>query len=341
MFKETNSSPHATFYLTLAEGQAERWRILDMGQRTGMVCYASIPFSPQLWHPHYQLRRHHTGQSFQRRIGSSVHYCFRRQCAMDGDTENGLNVFQFLATAVTRVTTTVAAPVPVPSSTDVQTNHKVTIKKKQRKVDALVTGSYCHRQEEAVWECLTCRKQLTTEQGVKTHVYTVHVLPNGSQQQQQQQQETDDKTQLLDEQSTANGSDVISIMCVECGKSFSNEDALFQHNVAKHSGVYTSLKPSWSAHASQGILDTTTTLYAESQPEEVQPQVECDICGLCFDDVAKLASHLEGWTPIAEDKEGFECVHCNGKFASERALHQHENFCANRTTTTTNVIKTR
>jgi len=257
---------------------------------------------------------------------------------MDGDTVGGLNVFQFLTIAVSRVTT-MTAIVPVPPSTDAQTNHKVTIKKKQRKVDALVTGSYCHRQEEAVWECLTCRKQLTSEQGVKTHVYTVHVLPNGSQQQQQQQ--IDDKTLLLDVQAGSGGSAVTPIICVECGKSFSNEDALFQHNVAKHSGVYTSLKPSWSAYASQGMLDTTTTtLNAESQPDEAKPQIDCDICGLCFDDMAKLASHLEGWTPITEDKEGFECDHCNGKFASERALHQHENFCVNRMSKS-NVIKTR
>ena len=260
------------------------------------------------------------------------------------DAGGGLNIFQFLATAVSHAPAiTVAAPVPPcidAHKNNNNNNNTVIVKKKPRKVDALVTGAYCHRPEENVWECLTCRKQLTTEQGVKTHVYNVHVLPNGSQQQQQQQQQNDDRIPPPVMIQTASGAgDVTPIMCVECGKSFPNEDALFQHNVAKHSGVYTSLKPSWSAHESQGTLDATTALCVERR-DETKQQFECDICGWCFDDTAKLASHMEGWTPIAEDKEGFACVHCSSKFASERALHQHENFCAYRTTTNEIITKT-
>ena len=131
--------------------------------------------------------------------------------------------------------------------------------------------------------------------------------------------------------------DAKPIMCVECGKSFPNEDAMFQHNVAKHSGVYKSLRPAWSAHG--GAPDTTTALCTLKQPDDTHQLLECDICGWCFDDATKLASHMEGWAPIAENKYGFECVNCRSTFASERALHQHENFCVNRTTA--NDIKTK
>jgi hypothetical protein len=222
-------------------------------------------------------------------------------------------------------------------------------RKKRRKVDVLVEGGYCDK-GDSQWECLTCGRRLTTEQGAKTHVYTMHILDKNKQQQQQQHahsQQCDEHQQLQENEGAhaivgakdvpltvaaavaaagdvaacfATSETTASFQCVECGKPFSNCDALYQHKVAKHSGSYTSLKPEWVA---SNIVESNSRL----QSENSTTVHACDICGLAFDDAAQLEMHMEGWSPIAPSSISFDCGICASSFASERALRQHENFC--------------
>jgi hypothetical protein len=48
-----------------------------MAAINGLQCTDEVPFQRAMWAPTYELRRHHVGKSFQRRVQNCTHYCFR------------------------------------------------------------------------------------------------------------------------------------------------------------------------------------------------------------------------------------------------------------------------
>jgi Domain of unknown function (DUF2431) len=80
------------FYLTLANGQYERWECHTAAQRHGMKLLQQSPFvaNPSIagWKSVYGHRRHQTGKSFASRTSGSTTYLFVRDC---DDTTNVTN----------------------------------------------------------------------------------------------------------------------------------------------------------------------------------------------------------------------------------------------------------
>jgi hypothetical protein len=182
---------------------------------------------------------------------------------------------------------------------------------------------------EQCWECRTCNRRLKSEQGIKTHVYMVHILDTNK------QSESDSEL----------GSNLI--LCEFCEKVLPNQDALYQHNVAKHSGKFLSLKPSWAAvslinpaavsldkiihdtfNVDMGNLDKDQNHYASECIAEHGLLHECLICGIELLSKELLDNHLLGWQPVSISKT-FNCHQCNKYFSDDRGRLQHMNFCNN------------
>jgi uncharacterized C2H2 Zn-finger protein len=67
-------------HLTLAHGQCERWKCLEMAERQGLVLVERNAFAPPpIKDPKYQHRRHQTGKSFSRRTTGSETLSFARR----------------------------------------------------------------------------------------------------------------------------------------------------------------------------------------------------------------------------------------------------------------------
>ena len=186
---------------------------------------------------------------------------------------------------------------------------------KKRKVDDLVKGNYLRVQtptsipennmtllmpQEEFWKCKLCTRHFKSEQGVKTHVYVEHVI-GGS------RKDSGPDTKLM-----------MVLYCEICQKVLPNHDALYQHKIAKHSGQFQSIKPSWAATAQK----TETSVDGNS------PLIglECNICGLLFFSDQALESHLLGWRPVSLPMI-FSCGHCQKSFRDDRSLKQHMNYC--------------
>jgi uncharacterized C2H2 Zn-finger protein len=152
---------------------------------------------------------------------------------------------------------------------------------------------------EVWWQCKSCDRRFKSEQGIKTHVYMMHIL---------------EAVDVLNDDNSASSP---ILECDICGKISSNKDASEQHTIAKHSGMFRSVKPSWA-------VDQIHT--EEDFPANVEFQFECEICGIKFLSIDLLQSHLEGWQPVTPTDQ-LSCLKCLKIFRDDRALKQHMNNC--------------
>jgi C2H2 type zinc-finger (2 copies) len=208
------------------------------------------------------------------------------------------------------------------------------IPKKRRKVDDMVEGGYIkvtalptvtkcdsggtesllHSDlsasfKEECWQCKSCERSFQSEQGVKTHVYMMHVLDGGD-------------AVVHD---SIMGNVPHPLICTICSRVCPNNDALQQHTVAKHSGQFQDIKPSWA-------METVIEAHAkniEHDPNSSSPldtSYECLICSFTFPTSEQLESHLQGWQPLNVTDQ-LSCEYCQHCFKDERALKQHINHC--------------
>ena len=153
---------------------------------------------------------------------------------------------------------------------------------------------------EVWWQCKSCDRRFKSEQGIKTHVYMMHVLGAAD---------------AVSEDILPSAS---TLKCDICGKMSSNKEAFEQHTIAKHSGLFRSVKPAWAVGqipAEEDLLHTNIEL-----------QFECEICGINFLSLDLLRSHLEGWQPVTPTDQ-LSCLKCFKIFRDDRALKQHMNNC--------------
>lgn len=208
------------------------------------------------------------------------------------------------------------------------------IPKKRRKVDDMVEGGYTkvtalpsvtksdpegtesllHSDlsasfKEECWQCKSCERNFQSEQGVKTHVYMMHVLDG-------------DDAAVHD---SVKGNVPHPLICAICSRVCPNNDALQQHTVAKHSGQFQDIKPSWA-------METVSEAHAKNIEHDTKSSsplntcYECLICSFTFPSSEQLESHLQGWQPLnVTDK--LSCEYCQHCFKDERALKQHINHC--------------
>ena len=215
--------------------------MLAAAQRCSLVCVDDVPFDAAAWQPHYQLRRHHTGRSFQRRIGASRHYCFRRTAEAGG----GNNLFRLLSAAVdnapaslplTGATEVVAYPStslsdPSASLSDPSAPAQQQPTRKRRKMDAAVAGAGGYvAAGPGCWACQTCGKELSSERGARTHVYMVHVLGQGSAPVEEGAVPDGQGDEAGNGGSAGTGAvtDAGGLSCAECGRAFAHADAIYQ-----------------------------------------------------------------------------------------------------------------
>lgn len=205
------------------------------------------------------------------------------------------------------------------------------IPRKKRKVDNMVEGGYMKvlttsapqisvrggmapthfdmstsLQEES-WQCKSCNRCFQSEQGVKTHVYMMHVL---------------DGDDVSDNNCLSSN---IPIVCSVCNRACPNNDALQQHTIAKHSGQYQDIKPSWAMEAGSERR-TNSAENDPTSPSVSDSSYDCMICLFTFPTPQQLDNHLLGWQPL-NVTDRLSCEHCQSRFKDDRALKQHTNYC--------------
>ena len=129
------------------------------------------------------------------------------------------------------------------------------------------------------FECEFCEKSFKEARSLKSHVTNCH---------------------------NDNSLELNILRCEICDRSFKTKDAFDQHNIAKHTGAYTNVKPGW-------VKSTTTKL------EHPDP-VCCNICKMICGD--NFIPHDD-----FEAVQNFSCSFCEKTFTDERGLKQHSNKC--------------
>jgi hypothetical protein len=167
-------------------------------------------------------------------------------------------------------------------------------------------------------------------QGIRTHVYTVHILPDQKEGKESQitceeiEEATEKEKRKINPFEAGRGTEVIpNYSCDICSKAFPNSDALFQHQMAKHRstasvGISTNRKS--SGITIDGIQETNTS-------SSFAPSFQCSVCLMKFPSQEELNNHMEFTFQPKTCNYQFVCEFCEKYFHEERALLQHKNFC--------------
>lgn len=131
----------------------------------------------------------------------------------------------------------------------------------------------------------------------------------------------------------ASSSSVAVWRCLDCDRSFSNQEALLQHRLAKHVALPTALPPlpssSSSSSSSSAVVagTTTATATAQSTGAAVSSAAEtCAVCGWAFKDAHDKDEHQALFAP-RDLQFTIACDLCHRSFASERSIAQHRRMC--------------
>eukprot|EP01033_Poteriospumella_lacustris_P017162 gene17162-12277_t len=364
----------------------------------GFVLTDKLTVNEAHW-PGYDFRRHQTGKSFRQRVGSCFHYSFRLAHSMNKEHQSTIaNLLRLLSDQVTMATSTTSPTVAVPDATADGTVGKATSKQqlhqeqktKQRKMHQLVEGRFrivtaaaedaaeaaasptCTAASSTLFECLTCHKRFPAEQGVRTHVYTMHVLVEQQLQQEQQRADASSATGPHADTATeppkkrlllrdaalavdtglqppsthatdtaacapllaASSSSVAVWRCLDCDRSFSNQEALLQHRLAKHVALSTALSQLPSSSSSSSVIAGTATAAAAQSTATVAQSTAavsaaaetCAVCGWAFTDAHDKDEHQALFAP-RDLQFTIACDLCHRSFASERSIAQHRRMC--------------
>jgi uncharacterized C2H2 Zn-finger protein len=109
------------------------------------------------------------------------------------------------------------------------------------------------------------------------------------------------------------GSKKRKLMCTLCTepRMFDCQEALRDHQQAKHQGMHDTIKPDWVSNKK------------ESSPTTLG---QCSICGIHFNATFGHNEHIVSFLP--QPPRTFLCLFCSKPFGSLRAKKQHENHCS-------------
>ena len=168
-------------------------------------------------------------------------------------------------------------------------------------------------QQMRIMPCPHCDREFKEERALKCHMRDVH--PDGPEKRFK-------LTNIFE--------------CEECKtvtaeglrrRSFDTEQALKDHQMAKHSALHMKILPDWckavEVHYS-GDKQAT-------KKENANIVGTCSICGAGFDSCDARAAHLQDFTPPSST-ETYHCAFCGKSFREARGRFQHENFCEIRKT---------
>ncbi|KAL0585459.1 hypothetical protein ABG067_004809 [Albugo candida] len=141
------------------------------------------------------------------------------------------------------------------------------------------------------FQCKDCGKSFRTAQGNETHFHMVHVLG-------------------------VSQSDSHRVECILCSRTFKCQDALNEHNVAKH-GKNPLVLPDWMYEEKHSSI--------QSQQKGAAKDWKCSICREDFPSREQLDRHLKELIPTEGQVQ--VCDLCHAEFKQVRALRQHENHC--------------
>lgn len=337
------------FYLTLANGQYERWNCYMAAKRHRMKLVQEFTFvsSPEeALHtinsttftttmnktPHrqhkliYGQRRHQTGKSFASRTCGSTTYAFVREDDYDRrHTSSTKNDSCF-------VSSTISIPWFMPI------DHKVSTASSNINATTTSTSPY---------SCSICHKSFREERSLKNHIKSVHE-PSHNANSKRIRSNTDD-------------SNVERYVCHQCAngsRKFDTFVALQDHIRAKHSGLHTSIQPDWIQHRSTpaAIPNTPNNFNISKEEDQNQSIRVCCICDATFTSASDEEIHYKLFIPstttgtcaLIDDNPDdtnittsttatktttsskIECRFCFKRFQQIRAQQQHENFCSSR-----------
>ena len=297
-----------------------------------MIVVDEVTFSPLDW-PGYQLRRHHVGKSFQNRVDCCRHYTIvpvnaintidQCQCLTQcncSDVTSTPNLFRLLPSTTTTTTSIIGKDDTICLNNETSssggggggdnTSSKSTKKTKtktKRKLDRLLADDFSLIKDDSdryQWQCNKCQRCFASEQGIKTHINQVHVLE-------------------------ITGPARHEVQCSICGKTCSNDDALFQHNKAKHASQNDDQNGNSevSSHSNVATTDTVTdAVTVTTTTTTTEGDVECIICGLKFVNEDSLRQHMGYYKPVDSDMQ-LQCPKCGKLCRNQRGLQQHRSFC--------------
>jgi len=307
--------PDGCFFLTLANAQAERWHMLEMAQRNGLVLTDTLAFKESDW-PGYNIKRHQSAKSFRNRVSDCSFFVFSRADWLAASASEGAaprspkNPFLSLLLSPPAPAPASASPTvgPALGSPEEEGKRRKTdsvpgCKKKPLRPFITATDPLLATQPDGSFQCLACSgKTFATDRAARTHIYSVHVLSAPP--------------------SAEEGE------CAVCGKAFAGADALKQHSVAVH-GKHGPARPYWAA-ASSSASSSSSGSAAGGGDQEGEGECECFVCGLGFPTPELLKEHEQhsarGFAPRDRVEER-SCPGCSRGFTDERALLQHLNYC--------------
>jgi 25S rRNA (uracil2634-N3)-methyltransferase len=307
--------PDGCFFLTLANAQAERWHMLEMAQRNGLVLTDTLAFKESDW-PGYNIKRHQSAKSFRNRVSDCSFFVFSRADWVVASSSSSSSSSESESEgSVPRAPKSffhslLLAPPASASSSPPEVNPALgplEEEGKRRKTDIApgskktprpfiaTTDPFLSVQPDGSFQCLACSgKAFATDRAARTHIYSVHVLSAPS--------------------SAAEGE------CGECGRTFGGAEALRQHSMAVH-GKHGPVRPYWASASASASVPASASGGGEC---------ECDVCGLPFPSPELLREHerhsARGFAP-RDRVEECTCPGCSRGFTDERALLQHLNHC--------------
>ena len=283
---------NGTIYVSLIEGQPERWKLIEEASRNGYACVETIPMETSNF-PEYEIKRTHSGRSFVSEHSkkqsnysqSSTFYCFvsKKNKHMYSNQTNQKKRKR-------RDTTQSSHTSKEGTNKATKTNNSNSNNNGNNNSNSnnnTISSVPIHRCEE-------CSRNFSTVQGLKTHRHQVHVL------------------NLYVGAKKAK--------CIICMRDFTSETSLEQHMLAKH-GADQSIQP----HSKQYTSVITASSNSSSSTSDTN-LLKCSICRNTFLNQIELDSHLTLLEPIVI-KPSHICSTCQRIFGDERALRQHQNFC--------------
>ncbi|CEM39019.1 unnamed protein product [Vitrella brassicaformis CCMP3155] len=286
-------TPGGLVCVSLVDGQAERWEVVQQAQRHHLMLECVDPFEDSDY-PGYQCKRNKTGQSFKnlhtkQHVGSEMRsftYRFRHESAAQDRPQQS-------KVAAAPSSSTNGMPPDAPLDQEATTGRVPGDDKWGERVASNGQRALSSPAAESDFICPHCKKEFRSLRGLRTHVRQVHELKKYGDGWRPH------RPRIL--------------QCAACDRAFADLEARWQHAVAKHTyqGADEANEPSQS----------TRTLDAPS----FDSYYPCPICGLAVPGEWGIHQHLESLKPIVGLVA--ECVLCHRQFIEYRALQQHRNFC--------------
>jgi Domain of unknown function (DUF2431)/Zinc finger, C2H2 type len=346
----SSSTPNCSiFYLTLVEGQWERWNGPQAARRHGMVLIERLTFVPtpvlvadapydhdnhkqntgntvttmSTTTLYYEHRRHQTGKSFAARAkGGSETLAFVRQQDVDSESSGRLSIGL--------VGDQISLPWFVPKSNGTRTA--------EDQPDGSLPGVVDESSKpSSPWPlpfpCQYCPKSFREARSLTNHVKSKHLSATDTTRSKTSLDNDDRKRKHKESDSEETVTHLACPYCENVPNStstrrriFDSPSALQAHITAKHTALHANIPPD-DASSSLG--------QREKGPSANLNFGSCDICGHVFVHALDQTNHEAAFVPVpsssrSDEASTCQCRFCDKAFRQTRAVHQHENFCARR-----------